>query len=105
VTAGGTATANFALDIAATSLEAVTVTATASRSARASRGTRRPASSCRRSAFRRCRTSARRSQGRRPGVQVLASGGTAGTGSRIRVRGVNSLSLSNEPLIVVDGIG
>jgi TonB-linked SusC/RagA family outer membrane protein len=38
------------------------------------------------------------------GVQVLASSGTAGTGSRIRIRGANSLSLSNEPLIIIDGV-
>src|SRR2546421_11842734 len=41
---------------------------------------------------------------RAPGVQVLPSGGTTGTGSRIRIRGSSSLSLSNEPIIVVDGI-
>jgi TonB-linked SusC/RagA family outer membrane protein len=39
-----------------------------------------------------------------PGVQILPSGGTTGTGSRIRIRGSSSLSLSNEPIIVVDGI-
>ena len=38
------------------------------------------------------------------GVQVLQSSGTAGTGSRIRIRGANSLSLSNEPLIIIDGV-
>lgn len=38
-----------------------------------------------------------------PGVQVL--GGTmTGTGQRIRIRGLNSLSLSNEPIIIIDGI-
>src|SRR5437867_3750043 len=41
---------------------------------------------------------------RAPGVQVLPSGGTTGTGSRIRIRGSSSLSLTNEPIIVVDGI-
>jgi TonB-linked SusC/RagA family outer membrane protein len=42
--------------------------------------------------------------GQAAGVQVLASSGTAGTGSRIRIRGANSLSLSNEPLIIIDGV-
>lgn len=42
--------------------------------------------------------------GRVPGVDVQQPGGTVGTGSRIRIRGSNSLALSNEPLIVVDGI-
>ena len=39
-----------------------------------------------------------------PGVEVLQSGGTTGTGSRIRIRGATSLSLSNEPILVVDGV-
>jgi TonB-linked SusC/RagA family outer membrane protein len=42
--------------------------------------------------------------GRASGVQVLPSGGTTGTGTRIRVRGSSSVSLSNEPLLYVDGI-
>lgn len=42
--------------------------------------------------------------GRVPGVDVQTSGGTVGSGSRIRIRGANSLSLSNEPIVIVDGI-
>ncbi len=42
--------------------------------------------------------------GRAPGVQVLKSGGTTGTGTRIRIRGSNSISLSNEPLYYIDGV-
>jgi TonB-linked SusC/RagA family outer membrane protein len=42
--------------------------------------------------------------GRAAGVQVLKSGGTTGTGTRIRIRGSNSISLSNEPLYYLDGI-
>ncbi|HEV8124094.1 MAG TPA: SusC/RagA family TonB-linked outer membrane protein [Gemmatimonadales bacterium] len=42
--------------------------------------------------------------GRAPGVQVLKSAGTTGEGTRIRIRGSNSISLSNEPLFYVDGI-
>jgi len=43
-------------------------------------------------------------QGRVPGVTVMQSGGTTGSGSRIRIRGSNSVSLSNEPLLIIDGI-
>ncbi|HET7321144.1 MAG TPA: SusC/RagA family TonB-linked outer membrane protein, partial [Longimicrobiaceae bacterium] len=43
-------------------------------------------------------------QGRAAGVTVLQSSGTTGAAARIRIRGSNSLSLSNEPLLVVDGI-
>jgi len=39
-----------------------------------------------------------------PGVVVQSSGGTTGTGTRIRIRGSNSVSLSNEPVLVVDGV-
>lgn len=37
-------------------------------------------------------------------VTVTQTSGTSGTGSRIRIRGSNSVSLSNEPLILIDGI-
>lgn len=42
--------------------------------------------------------------GREPGVLGLPSGGIAGDGARIRIRGSSSLSQSNEPIIYVDGI-
>jgi TonB-linked SusC/RagA family outer membrane protein len=42
--------------------------------------------------------------GRASGVQVLPSGGTTGTGTRIRIRGSSSVSLPNDPLLYVDGI-
>lgn len=42
--------------------------------------------------------------GRASGVSIVASSGQVGTGSRIRVRGASSLSLSNDPLIYVDGV-
>ncbi len=42
--------------------------------------------------------------GRTPGVNVTAAGGSTGTGSRIRIRGANSLSLSNDPLLIIDGV-
>jgi len=42
--------------------------------------------------------------GRAPGVVVVAGSGTVGSGSRIRVRGISSLSLGQEPLIYIDGV-
>jgi TonB-linked SusC/RagA family outer membrane protein len=42
--------------------------------------------------------------GRAAGVQVLKSSGATGTGTKIRIRGSNSVSLSNEPLYYVDGV-
>jgi len=41
---------------------------------------------------------------RAPGVLVLPGTGTVGNGARIRIRGFSSSSLSNDPLIYVDGI-
>ncbi|MEE9533521.1 MAG: TonB-dependent receptor plug domain-containing protein, partial [Acidimicrobiia bacterium] len=43
-------------------------------------------------------------QGRAAGVQIMNSSGTAGTSSTIRIRGSSSISLGNDPLLVVDGI-
>ncbi|MEO8448895.1 MAG: SusC/RagA family TonB-linked outer membrane protein [Gemmatimonadota bacterium] len=42
--------------------------------------------------------------GRIAGVTVLQSNGTSGTGARIRIRGLSSLSLSNDPLLYIDGV-
>jgi TonB-linked SusC/RagA family outer membrane protein len=41
--------------------------------------------------------------GRAAGVQVVSAGAT-GAGSRIRIRGQASLSLSNEPVVIIDGV-
>src|SRR5207248_6085864 len=43
-------------------------------------------------------------QARTAGVQVIQGQGVTGSSSSIRIRGTSSLSQSNEPLIVVDGI-
>jgi TonB-linked SusC/RagA family outer membrane protein len=42
--------------------------------------------------------------GRAPGVTILQNSGVIGSGATVRVRGVSSFSLSNTPLIYVDGI-
>lgn len=43
-------------------------------------------------------------QGRVPGVSLTQGSGVSGTAQQIRIRGASSISLSNEPLIYVDGI-
>ena len=43
-------------------------------------------------------------QGRTAGVSLSQSSGTSGAGQRIRLRGSASLNLSNEPIVIVDGI-
>ncbi|MEE4178564.1 MAG: SusC/RagA family TonB-linked outer membrane protein [Bacteroides sp.] len=42
--------------------------------------------------------------GKIPGVQITMPGGAPGEGAQIRVRGGSSLSASNDPLIVIDGV-
>lgn len=42
-------------------------------------------------------------ESRAAGVVVNEAGGTTGTGSRIRIRGENSVSLANDPLLIIDG--
>lgn len=43
-------------------------------------------------------------QGREPGVVGLPSQGQTGSGSRIRIRGLATLSQSNEPVVYIDGV-
>jgi TonB-dependent starch-binding outer membrane protein SusC len=42
--------------------------------------------------------------GKAAGVEVNQSSGEVGTSSRIRIRGNNSVSLDNDPLLVIDGV-
>ncbi|MGF7140347.1 SusC/RagA family TonB-linked outer membrane protein [Roseimarinus sediminis] len=42
--------------------------------------------------------------GKIAGVQITSGGGAPGSGSTIRIRGGSSLSASNDPLIVIDGV-
>lgn len=97
-------TVNFQLEPAAISLDALVVTATGEQRAvevpnvvttiNASRAAEEVAPISLSSVL----------QGRAPGVQVINSSGTAGTGTKIRIRGSSSMSLSNDPLLVIDGV-
>ncbi|HEX9895441.1 MAG TPA: TonB-dependent receptor plug domain-containing protein, partial [Gemmatimonadales bacterium] len=42
--------------------------------------------------------------GRVAGVNVMQSNGVTGQSARIRVRGISSVSLSNEPVVYIDGV-
>lgn len=104
VTSGGTADISFALAPAAVSLEEVVTTATGERERKREIGS---AVSTLQPATEQVAAAQNVSQllaGKVPGVDVQQAGGTVGTASRIRIRGANSISLTNEPLIVVDGI-
>ncbi len=43
-------------------------------------------------------------QGRTPGLQILNSSGLAGSGTKINIRGISSVSGNTQPLWVVDGV-
>jgi len=102
---GGTATADFALRTSAVSLDALVVTGTAGETQQRAVGTtvaRIDASEVVEAAP--VRSVQDLINGRAPGVVILPGTGTVGSGARIRIRGISSLSLSQEPLIYVDGV-
>jgi len=43
-------------------------------------------------------------QGRAAGVQVVGTSGTPGSTQAIRIRGIQSITASNEPLYIIDGV-
>ena len=43
-------------------------------------------------------------QSRAPGIEVTTGGGNLGQGQQIKLRGVNTVSQSNQPIIYVDGV-
>lgn len=42
-------------------------------------------------------------QGRAPGVLSMSTSGMAGQAGRVRIRGLNSFSVSNDPIVIIDG--
>jgi TonB-linked SusC/RagA family outer membrane protein len=105
VAAGSTASANFSLTPSAVQISGIVVNAvTGQEEARRELGTNVANVSASDIATAPITKPADVLTGRVPGVNVATSGGTAGTSQRIRIRGANSLSLSNEPLIYVDGV-
>src|SRR2546422_4238023 len=102
--AGGSATADFTLARAVISLDEVVVTATGEQRARESGNATTNIDVAKAIETQTVSNFADALSGRAAGVQVLQAGGTVGTGTRVRIRGQTSLSLSNEPIYYVDGI-
>jgi TonB-linked SusC/RagA family outer membrane protein len=104
VTAGSTVTVDFALSGATTTLDAVTVTATGQSERKRENGA--PTATIDSAAIPKAAISTLSDalSSRVPGVVVQTAAGEIGAGSRIRIRGSNSISLSNEPLLIIDGI-
>ncbi len=104
VAAGETATANFSLTQTAVAIEGMIVMATGRAERRREVGNAVSTISTDAVELSAVPNMAALIQGRAAGVAVLPSGGTSGSGARVRIRGSNSVSLSNEPLLVIDGI-
>src|SRR2546425_844448 len=102
--AGGTASADFALSRAVISLDEVVVTATGEQRARESGNAITNIDLAKVLETQTVSNFADALSGRAAGVQVLQAGRLVRTGTRIRIRGQTSLSLSNEPIYYVDGI-
>lgn len=103
VTAGGTATLNFVMRAQALALDAMVVTGTASAARNREVGNsisqidmakvQLPSANI-----------GQLLQGRTAGMTVMPSSAMAGSGSMIRLRGNVSVTMSNQPLIYVDGV-
>jgi TonB-linked SusC/RagA family outer membrane protein len=105
VAGGETATAEFALATSATRLEEVVVNAvTGQEERRAETGTNTGFVKVAELEKGPITKMADVLQARVAGVTLQSVGGASGSGQRIRVRGANSLSLSNEPLLYLDGV-
>ncbi len=104
VTAGTATTLEFLIDATALQLDELVVTATGVRRKVEIGNALATISAATEVAERPIADVSQLLQGRATGVQVVGSSGSVGMGSRIRIRGSNSASLSNEPVIYVDGV-
>lgn len=104
VTAGGAATADFEMASDAISLEALVVTGTAGASRRREVGNSVSTITEELISSQPLTRVSDVLQGRTLGATVLSNGGQIGAGTTIKLRGNNSVSFSNSPLIYVDGV-
>lgn len=104
VSAGSTATADFQLQASALQVGAVVVTATGQEQQQREIGSSIGVIDVSQTPLAPVTSTSELIQGRVAGAVVLPSSGVTGSGARIRIRGSNSMSLSNAPLIIVDGV-
>ncbi|HET7585507.1 MAG TPA: SusC/RagA family TonB-linked outer membrane protein [Gemmatimonadaceae bacterium] len=105
VASGQTATADFALAPSALTLDVVTVNAiTGQQERRREAGTNTSLINTDSLNLAPIHTFADVLTARTTGINLQGMAGSVGTAQRIRIRGANSLSLSNEPLFYVDGV-
>lgn len=101
---GGSASVTFALTAAPTTLEQVVVTATGATQRQREQGNATANIAVDSVPLAAVPNVAGLVNGRAAGVSVVGAAGTTGTGARIRIRGANSLSLANDPLVIIDGV-
>ncbi len=104
VAVSGTASVDFALDASATTLDEVLVTATGETQRRRESGVTTARIDASDVVVANVQNFSDVLSSRAAGVSVQQAGGTTGGTSRIRIRGSNSINLSNDPLLIVDGV-
>ena len=105
VTAGQTATVDFAIEQVALALDQIVVTGTAGEHTRLSQPAQVGVLDAEKMMLDAPKVDiANVLQSKLAGVSVTQGSGTTGAASRIRIRGASSISLSNEPLIFIDGV-
>lgn len=104
VGSGATATANFELETTALALDEVVVTGTAGQARRREIGNTIAQIDADEIANMPIQNLGDVLQGRIAGGQILGASGQAGVGQTIRLRGNNSISQGNVPLIYIDGV-
>jgi TonB-dependent starch-binding outer membrane protein SusC len=102
VSAGQTATANFAVNASAIQLDQVVVTGSGQRSEVKRLGNTVAVITPPQNAP--INDVSNLLAAREPGMSALPGGGLSGEGARIRIRGNASLTQSNEPVVFVDGV-
>jgi TonB-linked SusC/RagA family outer membrane protein len=104
VPASGDISQNFTLDKVATTLNDVVVTALGETAARRGLGTSQQTVTGAAVAETQRENFVNALQGRVAGVQVTSTSGTPGSSASITIRGVSSISSSNQPLMIIDGL-
>jgi TonB-linked SusC/RagA family outer membrane protein len=101
---GEAVVADFSLSVSAVALDAMVVTVTGPQRRRALGNSAVTINGAEEMAKAAPTTFSSLLQGRAPGVQVLQSSGTVGGSASIKIRGNNSISLNDTPLIYIDGL-
>jgi TonB-linked SusC/RagA family outer membrane protein len=104
VSAGATQTVDFSLNATATTLDQVVVSVTGQTERRRESGVSTAKIDTSKVNMAAVQNFSDVLSSRAPGVVVQQAGGTTGGSSRIRIRGSNSINLSNDPLLLIDGV-